>query len=194
MADEETNEFEDMGVEENAPDQKLEETPDENNSMIDAGSSGEVYDWTKAPEGTKAPPRVDMDGKTVTIKKADIILPPEDREWLKSRNGKHEYKYCTFSVDYEFEGQREFISGCRVFKRENGKYSHPTIMNDGKNQATKLKQLYADFKNKDITDVSLKEFMAFLNGKPKCEIKVEEVENPETGAKIRKNMIGKFVN
>jgi len=195
---EEKNEFENLG--ETAPSQDFSDVPGgEGQDMIAAGSAGTKYDWTKAPEGVKAPPRIDLDGKTVTIKKTDIILPPKDREWTKSRDGTKEYKYCTFTLLYDVDGQAEFYSGVRVFKREekdgegNYKYSHPTIMRDRKNQASKLLGMYADFKKKDINEISLREFLAFLNSQPKAEIKVSEVKNPTNNAIVKKNLVGKFV-
>ena len=78
----ETNEFESLSSEEeSAPEQAFSEVPKSNDGLIDAGTAGTVYDWSKAPEGTKAPPRDDLNGKEVTIKKADIILPPFDKKW-----------------------------------------------------------------------------------------------------------------
>lgn len=174
-------------------------TPKKADSMVSAGSAGTVYDYNTAPEGIKAPPRIDLNGKTVIIKKADIVLPPMDKPWVKTRGGDKEYKYCTFVLHYDFEGQQEFLSGVRTFKREekdpNGynKYSHPTLTRDRKNQSSKLLGLYADFKKKDINEVSLKEFMMFLNSKPKVVLESVTVENPTTGEKIKKNFVQKFV-
>lgn len=194
MADEK-NEFENIEAGEDAPEQTFSETPkEEQGSMVSAGASGETYDWKTAPTGTKAPPRVDMDGKTVTLKKADIILPPPSREWVKSKAGTSEYKYCSFILEYDFESQREFYSGTRVFKRDGEKYSHPTMTRDRNNQCSKLLGLYADFKKKDIQEVSLHEFMNFLNSKPQVKIATGEVINPTTNETIKKNFIGEFVN
>jgi len=67
------------------------------------------------------------------------------------------------------------------------------LTKDRKNQASELLGLYADFKKKDINEVSLKEFMAFLNSKPSVKIKSHEVTNPSTGEKISKNLVGEFV-
>lgn len=193
----EKNEFEEL--DETAPSQDFSEVPDNGSDMIAAGSAGKVYDWTKAPEGVKAPPRIDLNGKIVTIKKAEIILPPLDREWQKSRSGEKEYKYCTFILYYDVDGQQEFYSGVRVFKREekddagNYKYSHPTIMRDRKNQASKLMGIYADFKSKDLNEVSLREFLGFLNSQPKAKIKTEEVKNPTNDEVIRKNLVAEFI-
>jgi len=66
-------------------------------------------------------------------------------------------------------------------------------MRDRKNQASKLLGMYADFKKKDINEISLREFLAFLNSQPKAEIKVSEVKNPTNNAIVKKNLVGKFV-
>ena len=189
----EENEFEKLDSED-VPEQEFSDVPGGQNSMIDAGSAGVAYDWTKAPDGIKAPPRQDLNGKKITIKKADIILPPSDRAWELTKKGDKEFKYCTFVLSYDVEGQQEFYSGCRVFKRENDKYSHPTITKDRKNQVSRLFGLYADFKKKDINECTLREFMGFLNSQPKAEIETQEVKNPETKEIIHKNFVGKFVS
>jgi len=194
MADEEKNEFESLDTEESVPDKEFSEVPAKQGNLIDSGSAGTVYDWTNAPEGVKAPPRMDLDGQEITIKKADMILPPADRKWELTKGGDKEFKYCTFVLYYDIDGQQEFYSGVRVFKRGDGdKYSHPTITRDRNNQASKLLGIYADHKSKDINEVSLREFMGFLNSQPKVEIKAEEVRNPSTDETIKKNFVGKFV-
>lgn len=183
------NEFEQLaqtGAEEN----NFSETPD--NELVASGSAGTTYDWNQAPDGVKAPPRENLDGKETTLNAADIILPPTDRPWSKTRDGSKDVKYCTFVLKYDINGQQEYCSGVRVFNRD-GKYSHPTLTRDRKNQASELLGLYADHKGKDINEVSLKEFMAFLNSKPKIRIKSQAVTNPSSGEVIHKNLIGAFV-
>lgn len=184
-----TNEFE--NIDDEVPEQSFSEIPQ--NDVIFKGDAGTVYDWTQAPEGIKAPPRVDMDGKIVTLNKADIILPNINKPWVKTKAGDKECKYCTFVLHYDYEGQQEFYSGVRVFNQE-GKYSHPAITKDRKTQASRLLGIYADYKGKDIMEVTLKEFMSFLNSKPKVEIKSENVVNPETNETIKKNFVSKFTN
>jgi len=186
----EKNEFEDLSEE--VPEAEFSDVP-QGQEMIDSGSAGTVYDWDKAPEGVKAPPRIDLNGKEVVIKKADIILPPMDRAWEKTKAGDKDFKYCTFVLYYDTDGQQEFYSGVRVFKREGGKYSHPTITRDRKNQASALLGLYADYKKKDINECSLKEFMSYLNSKPKVKINAKDVVNPTTGEAIKKNFVGEFI-
>ena len=186
----ETNEFENL--DEEVP-KEFSDMPNKQKSLIDSGTPGTVYDWNTAPEGVKAPPRADLNGKEVVVKKTDIILPPMNREWEKTKAGDKEYKYCSFILYYDTDGQQEFYSGVRVFKRDGGMYSHPTITRDRNNQASKLLGLYADFKQKDINEVSLREFMGFLNSQPKVLIATEEVTNPVSKDKVNKNMVAKFI-
>jgi len=189
------NEFEGLDVdEEELPAQEFSGSSQvkKQSDMLSSGNSGLVYDWTTAPEGVKAPPRENLDKQIVVIKKADIILPPMSDAWEKTKAGDKEFKYCTFVLYYDKNGQQEFYSGVRTFNRE-GKYSHPTITRDRNNQASKLLGLYSDFKKKDINEVSLREFMGFLNSHPKVQIETSEVKNPTTNETIKKNLVGKFV-
>jgi len=191
------NEFEELDVDEMAPKAEVSEVVVGNDSkLIASGSAGVVYDWTHAPEGVKAPPRIDLSGKIVHIKKADVILPPMDRPWDLTKAGDKSFKYVTFTLFYDAEGQQENYSGMRVFKREeNGevKYSHPTITRDRRNQASTLLGAYADFRKKDINEISLREFLGFLNSQPKVKIMKVAVANPQTGVIIEKNIVQEFV-
>ena len=175
---EEKNEFEQLDTEEGVPDQEFSGVPDGQEDMISSGGSGIVYDWQNAPDDVAAPPREDLDGQELEIKKADIILPPKDRDWQKTRSGDKLFKYCTFKIYYDKNGQVEYYSGVRIFKRDDGKYSHPSVMRDRKNQASNLLGMYADFKGKDINEVSIREFMGFLNSGKEEQIKCGMVKNP----------------
>jgi len=188
MADEK-NEFSDLDVESDVPETF---NSGQGDSMVSSGSMGTTYDWSTAPERSKAPPRIDLNGKTITVLKAEIVLPSVDTPWEKSRDKTKDMKPCTFVLFYDVEGQQEFYSGVNVFKKED-KYSHPTIYGQGTNQAAVLLQTYAKFKGKNPSEVSLREFMGFLNSKPKAVIKAVETKNPRTMAMIKKNLIDKFI-
>lgn len=190
----ETNEFDNLDIDEVAPESEFSEIPTDQNDLIGAGVAGVKYDWSKAPEGVKAPPRIDMNGKELVLKGADLILPPKMTLWDKTKAGDKEFKYVTFVLLYDFEGQQEYYSGVRVFKKEDDKYSHPTITRDRNNQASRLLGIYADYKGKDINEVSLREFLAFLNSKPHVLIKSETVINPINKEEISKNFVGKFIS
>ena len=193
MTDEVQNEFSDQQNIDEAPSLEFSEVPDNSNDMIASGPAGTAYDWSNAPDISKAPPRTMMNGMTITVKKADIILPPTNTPWDKTRDKSKDVKYCQFIVYYDYEGQQENYSGVRVFNRD-GKYSHPTITKDGNNQASKLLVAYATYKKKDPNEVSLREFMGFMNSQPKAIITSTNVTNPETKAVVTKNMIESFVD
>jgi len=188
-----TNEFEEM--EESVEDELPQESGEEGEDLISSGASGVPYDYMSAPERTKAPPRQDWGGKEVTITKAEILLPPSNLEWDKTRDKKKEQKRCQFILTYSDgkEVQMEYYSGVRVFKRPDGKYSHPSITRDGVNQASALMATYSKYKEKTINEVSLREFLSFLNSQPKAVIKSVEYENPETKDKVKKNIVEKFL-
>jgi len=195
------NEFEDLEEEDFVPKQSSDDSvitaQQETNKFISSGSAGMLYDWTQAPIGTKQAPRKDLNGKIVTVTKADIILPPLDMKWDLTRDKTKECKFCTFVLFYDVEGQSEYYSGVRVFKREeNGKemYSHPSITRDRMNQASTLLGAYADYKKKDINEVPLREFLSFLHSKPKAKIIKVTTTNPTTKQTVDKNLIEKFVD
>jgi hypothetical protein len=199
-----TNEFEQ--IEEDFPDAKSNEVPGESGDMISGSNAGTVYDWNTAPDTIKAPPRVNLNGKEVIIEKAEIILPALSVAWNtigRNKKAVKPNKSCVFKLHYNTEGQQEFFSGVRVFqtideKTKAEKYSHPTIFRtvegtNKMNQATELLFKYAEYKKIKPEMVSMKEFMAYLNSKPKAKIISKEYENPDTGKKVSKNMIDCFL-
>ena len=188
------NEFEQLDGEDSPP-SAVSDIP-AGDDMVAKGAAGAEYDFDKASEVTKSPPRVDIEGQEVVIEDAKIILPPSDRAWDVSRDGKTQYKMCTFRLFYDKDNQQEFYSGVRVFKRMEGtveKYSHPNIMANAKNQASKLLQAYAKFKGKEAREVSMKEFLSYLKSKPKARIKAETVKNPTNDEEVKKNLVGEFI-
>jgi len=195
MPEDEKNEFDNLSEETFTPEAANSEVPSGEGEMIAPGSAGTEYNIDNAPDTVKAPPRVAMDGMEVTIKDIKLIIPDATRPWVPSRSGTTKYKFCTFKLFYD-NGQQEFYSGVRVFPRlVDGKelYSDPSITKDGINQASALMTLYAKYKEKDINEVSLKEFLSYLKSQPKVQIKGVEVKNPTTGEKITKNLVAKFI-
>ena len=188
-----TNEFEDKEKVE----ESVEEVHQEKPSLIVAGNKGEIYNYHDAPDGIKPPERIDLNERELTINEAKIILPPADIKWELTKTSKKPFKACKFTLYYDVDGQQENYSGVRVFKveKDDGSegYGHPTIYKEGTSQARDLMKAYADFKEKDIEEVSLKEFMCFLNSKPKVLIATKSYTNPEDNSKILKNIAAKFI-
>jgi len=195
MTEQEENEFEGLSEETFTPEATNSNVPGDNEDMIAHGSGGQEYDINNAPDTTKAPPRVPMDGQETIIKDMKLIIPDKNKPWTPSKSGTTKYKYCQFKLFYD-NGQQEYVSGVRVFPREvNGKemYSEPSITKDRVSQASNLMGLYADFKGKDINEVSLKEFLSYLASSPKVVIKGVTTTNPTTNEQITKNLVGKFL-
>lgn len=158
------------------------------------GPQGQVYDYMSAPDMTKAPPFVDLNGETVKLLKAELIIPPKEAKWTESlKNKSIRYKPCKLTLFFDKENQQTNISGVTVFDRE-GAYSHPTINLAGKTQATDLLNKVAKFKNVDPKEIAIRDLMIFLNSKPMAKIIKKEFENPSTKKMVEKNMIDKFVN
>lgn len=163
--------------------------------------STNTFDWNDLPDKPDGVTyvRENLGSKTVVIKKAEIITPDEDVDWTKGRTNKYvEYKNYLFRIEYETpNNDREFLSGMRGFKRKNGKIGMPNIQHNGDSQASRVYQAYAKYKGVAIDEmpekIGLREFMAFLNSKPKVKITAEEVEHFETGEKFYKNMPLEFV-
>lgn len=194
------NEFEDMYNADDFNEEDTEISEDDQQDtqseqdLIDKGSRGQVYDINNAPKTAKGPERIDLDGRTVEISKIELILPPSDSVWKLSKDGKVKYKSCIFAVYYDNEGQKEYYSGVKVFDRSKDgvtKYSDPTIQSNASTQASQLKKTYANFKGKTSEEVSMHEFLSFLNSKPKALIKGKEFEYE--GNFTKKNIIERFV-
>ena len=196
---EKENEFEKMYNADEAFNSDDEFDSSENNNeeqedLVASGSSGLEYDFTKAPSTTKGPERIDLDGKTVTITDAKLILPKPETEWSLSKNKKVKYKPCMFVLYYDNDGQREYYSGVKVFQREEKgliKYSDPIIHNEAENQATELKKVYSKFKGKTPEEVSMREFLMYLKTKPKAVIQSKTFKYD--GKETNKNIVVKFV-
>ena len=187
------NEFDDVeGDFPNSKDEQIQQ--DEEQEHV--GGGARVYDWKNSPDYLKAPPRVDLDGQIVEIVKADILEPLQEQNWLKTRDGKKDYKNARLILYYSVGGQQENYSGLKMFKSVvNGKelLSHPSINKEAENQVAQLLQTYARFRNKNVNMVSLREFMAFLNSGCKGRIKSIEFQNPQDKSKVKKNIVVEFV-
>ena len=152
-------------------------------------SSRQVFDWKNAPDFVKAPPRVNLGGKTVTIAGADILLPNERIPWERTRRGDKEMKKAPLVIKYDVDGQVEYLSGMRFFKNSDGTTGNvPGFDRNGTSQVANLFRLYAVSKKKNVESVTLKEFMEWLNSRPKVVVDSREFTNIATGEKVHKNI------
>jgi hypothetical protein len=172
---------------------QAEETEEENEDS--------VFDYNDLPDApAQKYERVLLDGKTVTIKSAVIEKPGADVEWKKTLNGNAFFKPYSFRIDFDTENNdREYLSGLKGFKQDNGSLSNPTMFLAGKNQIAKLFKVYKahimktqEIEEKDFDEkYGLKKFMAFLNSSPKAKLKVETIEFQ--GKDYKKNVVEAFV-
>lgn len=189
--EEEKNEFEELNntETETTTEQEIQDTE----SLV-SNQEGQEFDFTNMPDNVKAPERIDLNGKEITITDVKLILPLKSEQWTIPKNkSPNVYKPCKLKVFYSEGGQQEYYSGSKVFKNDDGTYTLPTIHTDRNSQASELLGKYADFKKKDIKEISLKEFLGFLASKPKAMIEAQEFNNPNTNQPVKKNMIGKFL-
>jgi len=144
--------------------------------------------------------RVELDGQTVTISKAVIEYPPENEEWQKTLNGESFFKQYIFRIEFDTpNNDREFLSGLKGFKQENGELSKPSLYRQGKNQVALLFKAYkkkilaeGNVTEKEFEEkYGLKQLMMFLNSRPKALI--ETVDIDFNNKITRKNLVKEFI-
>ena len=155
------------------------------------GEEFNLSDLDDKPVGEKYE-RANLDGQVVAIKKVSLTLPA-DAKIEASMDGQYNFKMFEFMVHYNTENKdRERYSGCKSWlDKKTGNWSKPIIGLKGKNQATKLFKAYAAFRNKEPTEVSMREFFGYLNSSPKVKLAHTAIEY--SGETYHKNMIVEFV-
>lgn len=190
MADEqpEKNVFEEMEAEGSVQD----------NDTVEPISNGAEIDYDKLSNsavGDKVKyERVNLDGKTVTVLKAQLFAADTSQEPEKALNSDAKKYRTNFIVHYDTENKdREYISGVIQFvNRDGGLSEHQFWYPDSNSQVASLWEKVAEFKNKKPEDLSPREFLAFLNNKPKALIESKKFQYPGKPA-VHKNVVAKFV-
>lgn len=192
----EMNEFDKLEQSEamSQPEEVPEEVQASNEPKLQ-NSQGQEYDYNNAPDVARAPPRVLMTGMIVKIEEAKLLLPTErDKVQTAMTNKDVKYKRCRFIVKYSWEGQMEYYSGVSCFINKDGTLTHPNINPQGETQATQLLRKVAEYLNVTVHEVSLKQFMSFLNSGPVCEMGMLEAKNPTDNSIVNKNFPFRFVD
>ena len=143
--------------------------------------------------------RENLDKKQMTIEKAQLFNanPVNDKIITAMNDKSKQYYKASLIVTYSEKNKddvnhREYYSGCIQFLQKDGSLSEHSFWYEGAgNQVAQLWEDVAEFKKKDPKDLSPREFMGFLNGKPKIEL--ENVEIKFNGKKFNKNLVGKFL-
>lgn len=187
------NMFDDMA---NTNDESMPEQPQGQKDTTD-----DVFDYNELSDTPgKKYDRANLDGQTVTIINAVIEKPSDTDEWIKPISGNNPYKKYGLKVEYDTpNNDREYFSGLKGFKQDDGSVSKPSMYLQGKNQVAQLFKLYKahvmntkDVSEKDFDEnYGLKKFMAFLNTNPKVELSYEEVEF--NNRITHKNLVKRFV-
>lgn len=148
--------------------------------------------------------RPNLDKTQDVVEKFQVFMPNiEEDEPSLSQDKKTQYWPVTMILTYASKNQdgvnnREYISGTKVFEQRNGGPSEPSIWYDGsRTQAAYIWEKVAESKGVKPEELSPREFVAFLNNKPKVEIVSKEYDNfgAEKGAPkfVYKNMPARFL-
>ena len=174
--------------------------PEKQPTPTSATPVGEVdYDkFSDTPVGLmKKYERPDLNEQTVTIAKVQLFEANQDEPPLSAlKDATKKYYKCDFIIHYETANQdREYISGVRQFVQRDGKTLSPhSFWYEGtETQIGDLWVKVATFKGKKPDELSPREFIAFLNGRPKAVLAYKGFKNPETGATVKKNVVDRFV-
>lgn len=140
--------------------------------------------------------RENLDGKIVPILKATLFNANTTEEPITAlKDPTKKYYKCNFIIYYDTPNQdREYVSGVIQFQQKDGTLSAHQFWYEGaENQLASLWEAVAIAKNVKPEDLSPREFMAFLNNKPKALIKQKEFKNITAGGMVKKNMVEKFI-
>lgn len=152
--------------------------------------------------------RPGLNGKQDIVKRFQVFLPDTNKPVKQAFSGSGAQFWPMQAIlTYESKNEdginnREYISGARAFKQNDGTASEPSFWYDTKggrkSQMIELWEAVALVKGIEPEKLSPREFVSFMNNKPKVMIEARDYDNldPKTKAqtpKVSKNMIGKFL-
>lgn len=175
-----------------------------NNEPITASGEISVEDFSDTPIGDATKyVRPDLDGKEDVINKFQVFSPDTTKEPLLSKNKTSKYWPVSVTATYDSVNEdgvnnREYLSGCIAFVQRDGKPSAPNFWYDGcKHQTGNLWEKVAAKLNVKPEELAPRQFVAFLNSRPKIRLEGQEFDNfnaPKGAPKtVTKNMVGEFL-
>ena len=197
-----SNTFEEL---ENQKDQATPAVTQQKQESASQGGEINLDDLSNTAVGDKVKyVRPDLDGSKDVVEKFQVFMPDTANEEPKtSQSGNSKYWTVSMILSYEsknVEGlnNREYVPGAKVFQNKNGGASDIQFWYDGsETQSAQLWELVARTKGVKPDELSPREFVAFLNGKPKVSVYGAIVKNygakPGEPKTIKKNMPGEFV-
>ena len=147
--------------------------------------------------------RPNLDNKEDVISKFQVFMPDINKDEPKqSRDGKTEYWTVSMILTYKSINEdgvqnKEYISGAKVFRQQDGSASEPNFWYDrARTQAAYLWNKVAEAKQIKPEELSPKLFIAFLNNEPKVLLESKEYDNytkdKNAPAFVYKNMPKEF--
>lgn len=147
--------------------------------------------------------RPDLNNKEDAIETFTIFMPDVSSVPRVSQDGKIKYWTVTILLTYASTNEdgmqnREYLSGAKMFQQNDGSPSEIQFWyNRADNQIANLWELVASTKKIKPEELSPRDFVSFLNSKPKVKIEAKKYKNygasSDAPAFIHKNMIGKFL-
>lgn len=147
--------------------------------------------------------RPDLNNKEDIVDKLQVFMPDINEEPKTSKSGDSKYWPITVLISYDSVNEdgiqnREYVSGAKAFQQRDGSSSDIQFYYDrSKTQCAHLWKLVAQAKKIEPENLSPREFIAFLNNKPKVKIVKKEYDNfgaPKGAPEfVYKNMIGEFL-
>lgn len=149
--------------------------------------------------------RPNLNGTEDVIESFKVFMPdPEKDELQEARDNKNvHYWKVSMVLTYESKNEdginnREYISGAISFKQKDGTPSDISFWYEGcEHQSGMLWELVAKAKGKEPAELSPREFVVFLNSKPKVKIVGKDYKNlgaqPGAPKNVTKNMPGEFI-
>lgn len=147
--------------------------------------------------------RPDLHGQKDVVAKLQVFTPNFKEAPQPSQSGTSHYWKVQVQLTYESENEsgipnREYISGAKIFRSDDGTPGNNINFwyKGAQTQAAYLWELVAKAKNIEPDQLSPREFVAFLNSKPKVDIVGKKYKNYKAAAgapeEISKNMPGNF--
>ena len=196
MTEKETNTFQEM-------EGKKTSTP-EQTKTAQAPKEVSTEDFSDAAIGDKKKyVRPNLNGKEDVIEMFQVFSPDLNEEPKSAQTGTSKYWPVTMIMTLGSKNEdemenREYISGARIFQNKTGGASDINFWYKGsENQSSYMWELVDESLEIKPTELSPRQFIAYLNSKPKVKmiLRQEKNYNAPIGASkfVQKNMPGEFV-
>lgn len=160
----------------------------------------------RAPADEVKYERPDLNGQEDVIEQFQVFEPdPHQDELVASKTGTSEYYKVQVILTYASKNKdglnnREYLSGSKAFVQKNGAVGAPNYWYDGaETQVAALWELVAKHLKIEPKEMSPRQFVAFLNSKPKVKVVSTKYKyftktpKPTDPKHTLKNMPGEFL-